>query len=77
LAQFEPKQKGALLLRFFQNLALVRGTFWPKLVAHFEPFYPSLIDNKLVPGQWPYVDKKFTNRENATHYIATRWGQLR
>jgi len=40
LAQFEPKQKGALLLRFFQNLALVRGTFWPKLVAHFEPFYP-------------------------------------
>jgi len=35
LAQFEPKQKGALLLRFFQNLALVRGTFWPKLVAHF------------------------------------------
>src|SRR5690554_4850444 len=43
LAQFEPKQKGALLLRFFQNLALVRGTFWPKLVAHFEPFYPVLI----------------------------------
>jgi hypothetical protein len=45
LAQFEPKQKGALLLRFFQNLALVRGTFWPKLVAHFEPFYPHLIDS--------------------------------
>ena len=36
----------------------------------------SLIDNKLVPGQWPYVDKKFTNRENATHYIATRCRQL-
>ena len=40
LAQFEPKQKGAILLRLFQNLALARGTFWPKLVAHFEPFYP-------------------------------------
>ena len=32
----------------------------------------SLIDNKLVPGQWPYVERIFTNRENATHYIATR-----
>jgi len=37
----------------------------------------SLIDNKLVPGQLPYVDKKFTNRENATHYIATRCGQFK
>ena len=32
----------------------------------------SLIDNKLVSGQWPYVDKKFTIKEYATHYIATR-----
>jgi len=32
----------------------------------------SLIDNKLVPGQLPYVERIFTNREDATHYIATR-----
>jgi len=37
----------------------------------------SLIDNKLVSGQWSYVDKKFTNRENATHYIATRCVQYK
>jgi hypothetical protein len=36
----------------------------------------SLIDNKLVSGQWPYVDKKFTIKEYATHYIATRCRQL-
>src|SRR5690554_1545539 len=48
MAQFEPKQKGALLLRFFQNLALVRGTFWPKLVAHFEPFYPNVWWEKFL-----------------------------
>jgi len=36
----------------------------------------SLIDNKLVSGQWPYVERILTNRENATHYIATRWRSL-
>ena len=37
----------------------------------------SLIDNKLVSGQWPYVERIFTDREDATHYIATRWAQVR
>src|SRR5690554_2900551 len=58
MAQFEPKQKGALLLRFFQNLALVRGTFWPKLVAHFEPFYPvfkTKSDNSLFHSLIPRI----------------------
>ena len=35
-------------MRLFQNLALARGTFWPKLVAHFEPFYPVIINRKSI-----------------------------